>query len=189
MTINTLAKILSCKQTSYNSINYHMYTKSDAKVVPISMRIPPALYDKIDSESDIKPIPICTQDSFFHAILFFFDEDYPQSDWVTKTKKVNSIKANIIDGLSENSSVRKDIYKGALYSKDTMLFLSHLFSINIVVATLTHTYIKTIGKSCITIVLIESDREIYYPVSINDICIHSYPFLNNFPSEKNEILR
>ncbi len=181
--MNTLAKILSSKQTKYDNINYHAHTRTiKAQTASISIKIPPSLYNKIDSESDIRIFPVCTQDSFLHAILLLFDDNYSDSDWITKSEKAQSLKTAIINNISDKS-ILNDIIKGGLYNKDTISFFSVFFGINIVIAA-DDIYIKTLGKPCITIILIESDREIYYPVSIDDVLLHKYSVLNIFEAEK-----
>ena len=185
-----LAIILAEKQSSYHHIDYHTYLPSLTKCIPLSIRIPETFYNEIDSGIEIKPVPVGTKDSFILALLHLFDKSSANNTWLTKYMKACDIKHYLISKCGKGSvlELELELERGRLLTQSTIKAISDCLGIHILlVKTLSVSYLTCANKTAITVVILESDREIYYPLAIDGILVHSMStsfFLESFQSEK-----
>ena len=187
MSMLKLARILTEKQSIYHNINYHHHMPSQTKCVPVSIRIPEPFYNEIDSSIEIKPIPVGTKDSFILALLYLFASGRHCSDWLTKYMNAYKIKHYLISKCT-GSGLVSDLERGRLLHQSTIKTIAECLDINILlVKTRSVQYLTCSNPTAITVVILESDREIYYPLAVDGILVHSMTtsrFLENFRSEK-----
>lgn len=189
--MNKLARILTNKQSDYHRIDYHKYLPSQTKCIPVSIRIPEPFYNEIDSCIEIKAIPVGTKHSFLLALLYLFGQDSGSGslDWLDKYIQVHHIKRYLIDSISKaNANIESELNRGRLLSISTINTIANCLGINILlVKTKAVSYLTCHNKTAITIVMLESDREVYYPLSIDGNIIHGLStstFLEAFDLKK-----
>ena len=192
--MNKLARILTEKQTSYHQIDYHEYLPYQTKCIPVSIRIPESFYNEIDSGMEINPIPVGTKDSFLLALLYLFGQDSAPQKWMDKYIQVHNIKRYLepIPGIRSELELELELDRGRLLSTSTIKSIAQCFGIHILlVKARSVLYLTCSNKTAITIVILESDREIYYPLAIDGILIHGLAtssFLDSFRSEKMKLI-
>jgi hypothetical protein len=175
-----LSKILSNKQHKYNNIPYHQYLSNQNKCIPLSIKIPMFFKNMLKDE-----LPIINEvssiDSFIHSILLIFNNRYSTSNWLTKIEMVAIIKDSLTSS-TDNIIIKQDILNGRLFSNKCIQFISDYFQFNTLIVKRGCTDNIISSSANMTLILLESDREIYYPISIDDKFIFtrsSYDFRNN----------